>query len=191
MDKLTSMVADAETFVEWQRVREPLDGFANIAVVQDRHYSGIRCRSVPLQHWLKHYQRIPGRLTCGAHPRAATWSTRESGGATVRCVVRCPDPGRRDAGTPTHRSPRRWPALRDRKDTAVRSPGPPQARAWFATPTRRPWFAIAACPPRDPQHRVTNAVVRAVVPNRPPNGANEPRQPTGVSRSRASAPFAG
>ena len=58
--ELTPMVADAETFGEWQGRCEPLDCLAHVGIVQDGYYGGVRCGAVLLQHGLGGYQRFPG-----------------------------------------------------------------------------------------------------------------------------------
>ena len=53
--ELTPMVAYAETFGEWQRRCEPLDGVAHVGVVQHGYYGAVWCRAVLLQHRLGGY----------------------------------------------------------------------------------------------------------------------------------------
>lgn len=42
MDELATMVADTESFREWQRAREALDGLADVGVVEHGYYRATR-----------------------------------------------------------------------------------------------------------------------------------------------------
>jgi hypothetical protein len=51
--ELTAMIADSETFGERQSRCEPLDGFADVGVVEDGYDCGVWRRAVLLQHGLE------------------------------------------------------------------------------------------------------------------------------------------